>query len=371
VDLGTRNRIGRTTLEVGPLGLGTVPIGGLYEPISDEDAFAVVRRAHELGIRLFDTAPQYGSGLAEKRLGQVLPEFDRSSMVVATKVGRLLRPFTFAGKTRRILIESLKSGDFKRIGGDAVKVTRRLARGKPDLHTPMGAPFDQGEAALEAYFDFSYDGVMRSFEDSLGRLKLDRVDMLYIHDPDHHHDEALQGAFKALDKLRSEKVVQAIGVGMNHTAPLTQFAKEAPFDMFLVAGRYTLLDQEALAELLPVCQERGISVVVGGVYNSGILANPTATATFNYFPAPPELIEKAQRIQAVCARHGVPLMAAAIQYPLRHPVVASVLTGTRSVAEIEQNVAMFEAPIPEAMWAELEAEGLIPAATPALEPALA
>ena len=361
MDLGTRNRIGSTTVEVGPLGLGTVPIGGLYEPVTDDDAFALVRRAHELGIRLFDTAPQYGSGLAEQRLGQVLPEFDRSSMVVATKVGRLVRPVTFAAKTRRVIVESLKSGDVKRIGSDAVKITRRLARGRSGADVQMGYPFDQGQAAMESYYDFSYDGVMRSFDESLARLRLDRIDLLYIHDPDHHHDEALQGAFKALDQLRSDGVVGAIGVGMNQTAMLARFAREAPFDVFLAAGRYTLLDQQALEELLPECERRGISIVVGGVYNSGILANPTPGATFNYTAAPRDVIEKAQRIQAVCTRHGVPLMAAAIQFPLRNPVVAAVLTGVRSVAEIEQNVAMFTTPIPEALWEELRIEGLIPA----------
>lgn len=224
---------------------------------------------------------------------------------------------------------------------------------------------------MESYYDFSYDGVMRSFEESLSRLRLDRVDLLYIHDPDHHHDQALQGAFKALDQLRSHKVVGAIGVGMNQTAMLARFAREAPFDVFLAAGRYTLLDQQALEDLLPECERRGISIVVGGVYNSGILANPTPGATFNYTAAPRELIEKAQRIQAVCTRNGVALMAAAIQFPLRNPVVAAVLTGVRSVAEIEQNVAMFTTPIPEALWAELRSEALIPDETPALSAALA
>ena len=371
MDLATRNRIGSTSVEVGPIGLGTVPIGGLYEPITDEDALALVRRAHELGIRLFDTAPQYGSGLAEIRLGQVLPEFDRSSMVVATKVGRLIRPITFAAKTRRVLVESVKSGDVRRIAGDAMKITRRVARGRSGIDVQMGYPFDQGQAAMESYYDFSYDGVMRSLEESLKRLRLDRVDLLYIHDPDHHHDQALQGAFKALDQLRRDRVVGAIGVGMNQTAMLARFAREAPFDCFLAAGRYTLLDQEALDELIPECEQRGISIVVGGIYNSGILANPTPGATFNYTAAPPELIRKAQRIQAVCGRHGIPLMAAAIQFPLRHPVVASVLTGARSVAEIEQNVEMFTMPIPDALWEELRSESLIPAEAPRLAPAVA
>lgn len=364
VDLSTRNRIGSTALEVSPLGLGTVPIGGLYQPVTDAEADTLIRRSYELGVRFFDTAPEYGSGLAESRLGKVLPELQRDEMVVATKVGRLLRPISFAAKTRRVLAESIRSGDVRRIASDAVRITRRLARGGTATDVQLGAPFDKGQAAMVSYFDFSYDGVMRSVEESLARLRLDRVDMLYIHDPDHHHDEALEGAFKALDRLRGDGTVRAIGVGMNQTEMLVRFAREAAFDCFLVAGRYTLLDQEALAELIPECRQRGISIVVGGVYNSGILANPTAGAKFNYGPAPTPLVEKAQRIQAVCTRHGIPLMAAAIQFPLGNPVVAAVLTGTRSVAEIEQNVAMFQVQIPDAMWQDLRAEGLLPAEAP-------
>ena len=288
MDLATRNRIGSTTVEVGPLGLGTVPIGGLYEPVTDDDAFELVRRAHELGVRLFDTAPQYGSGLAETRLGQVLPEFDRSSMVVATKVGRLLRPITFAAKTRRVLVESLKSGDVKRIGGDAVKITRRLARGRSGVEVQMGYPFDQGQAAMESYYDFSYDGVMRSFEESLKRLRLDRVDLLYIHDPDHHSrpgaPRRVQGARQAAkrqgrrrDRRRHEPDRDA--------GPVRQGGgvRRLPRRRPLHAPR-----PEALEELLPECERRGISVIVGGVYNSGILANPTPGATFNYTTAPRE-----------------------------------------------------------------------------------
>lgn len=371
LDLSSRNRIGSTAVEVSPLGLGTVPLGGLYEPVAEAEALAVVRRAYELGIRHFDTAPQYGNGLAETRLAEVMGDFPRDQIVLATKVGRLLRPFTFAAKTKRVLVESLRSGDVKRIAGDAIKIGRRLVRGR-SADVQLGAPFDRGQEALEHYYDFSYDGVMRSVEESLRRLKVDRVDMLYVHDPDHHHDEAIEGAYKALDKLRSEKSVGAIGVGMNQTQMLVRFAREAPFDCFLAAGRYTLLDQEALAELIPECERRGISLVVGGVYNSGILANPTPGAKFNYQAAPQAVIEKAQRIQAVCAAHGVPLMAAAIQFPLANPVVASVLTGVRSVAEIDQNVAMFQVPIPDAMWRDLRFEGLLPseAPTPLTAPAL-
>lgn len=364
MDLSARNRIGSTTVEVTPLGLGTVPIGGLYQPVPAADAEALIGRSFELGIRLFDTAPQYGSGLAETRLGQVLPTFPRDEIVVATKVGRLLRPVSFAAKTRRVLAESIRSGDVRRIAGDAAKVIRRLAPGGASVHVQLGEPFDRGQSALESHFDFSYDGVMRSVDESLARLRLERVDMLYIHDPDHDHDAALEGAFKALDRLRADGTVRAIGVGMNQTEMLARFAREAPFDCLLAAGRYTLLDQSALDELIPECRQRGISLVVGGIYNSGILADPRPDAMFNYGPAPTPVLEKARKIQSVCARHGVPLMAAAIQFPLGNPVVATVLTGVRSVAEIEQNVAMFQVDIPDEMWQELRSEGLLPAATP-------
>lgn len=361
MDLSTRNRIGSTDVFVSPLGLGTVPIGGLYQAVSDAESDALVRRSYELGIRLFDTAPQYGSGLAETRLGHVLPDLPRGQFVVSTKVGRLVRPITFASKTRRVIVESVRSGDVRRMVGDAVKITRRLARGRSSLDVQLGAPFDHGQAALESYYDFSYDGVMRSVDESLRRLKLDHVEMLYIHDPDQDYEAALTGAFKALDKLRSDGTVGAIGVGMNQTQMLTRFAREAPFDCLLAAGRYTLLDQEALIELIPECERRGISLVVGGVYNSGILADPSPGAMFNYHRAPAALIERAQRMQAVCERHGVPLMAAAIQFPLGHPNVAAVLTGVRSVAEIEQNVAMFQMAIPDDLWQDLRSEGLLPA----------
>jgi D-threo-aldose 1-dehydrogenase len=201
-------------------------------------------------------------------------------------------------------------------------------------------------------------------EESLRRLKLERADILYVHDPDYYHAQALDGAFKALDNLRAEGAVGAIGVGMNSSAPLARFAREAPFDCFLVAGRYTLLDQAALGDLLPECEKRGMSVVIGGVYNSGILADPRPGTHFDYQVAPPGLVARAQKLQAVCERHGVPLMAAAIQFPFGHPSVAAVLTGSRSVAEIEQNAAMLRTPVPDALWDELRAEGLLAGGVP-------
>src|SRR6266849_736958 len=220
--------------ELGRLGLGTGPLGGLYEAVGDDSAHAVVERAWELGIRYFDTAPYYGSGNAERRLGAVLSKRPREDFALSTKVGRLLRP------------------------GES---------GWP------GAP------PLEAYFDFSYDAALRSLEESLERLGLDRVDIALVHDPDDHYDEALAGAYQALARLRDEGVVRAVGVGMNRTELLCRFAREADPDCFLVAGRYTALDRSAAEELLPLCEERGISVIAGGVFNSGVLVGGN---TFDY-----------------------------------------------------------------------------------------
>ena len=302
-------------MQVTRLGLGSAPLGGLFEEVADDEAHRVVETAWQAGIRFFDTAPLYGHGLAEQRLGAVLRTKPRDEFVLATKVGRLLR---------------------------------------------AGAPPEPGQAykgvpAVNPVYDFSYDGVMRSVEESLERLGLDRVDVLHIHDPDDHFDQALTGAYRALDRLRTEGTIKAIGAGMNQAEMLARFAREADFDCFLLAGRYTLLDRAGAKELLPLCAERGISIVAGGVFNSGILANPRPGATFNYEAAPPALVQRVVRMQAICERHGVDLKAAAIQFPLRHPAVASVLTGCRSVGEVEENVHMFQAPIPSALWDELDA----------------
>jgi D-threo-aldose 1-dehydrogenase len=208
---------------------------------------------------------------------------------------------------------------------------------------------------------------MRSLEESLERLNLGRIDVVHIHDPDEHFDEALNGAYPALDRLRRDGAIGAVGAGMNQAEMLAQFARVADFDCFLLAGRYTLLDQVALPELLPLCASKNIAIIAGGVYNSGILAGPGPGATFDYVPAPPELIERALQLEAVCARHDVPLKAAAIQFPLGHPVVASVVIGARSVAELDENVAMFRHAIPDDLWQELKAEGLLPEAAPVPE----
>jgi len=295
------------------LGLGTAPLGGLFEAVTDEEAHRVIEAAWQRGIRYFDTAPLYGFGLSEQRLGAVLQNKPRNEFVLSTKVGRLLRE---------------------------------------------GAPAEPGQAwkgtpPLNPVFDFSYDAVMRSVEESLDRFGMDHVDMLLIHDPDQHHDLALAGAYRALDRLRTEGTVKAVGAGMNQWEMLARFAREADFDCFLLAGRYTLLDRSGAAELLPLCLERGIAVVAGGVFNSGILADPGANATYNYQPAPPELLEEARRIRARCAQHGVDIKAAALQFPLRHPAIASVLTGPRSVEELEDNVRQFQTSIPDELWDEL------------------
>ena len=287
-------------IELGPLGLGTAPLAGLYEPVEHDEAHAVVERAWELGIRYFDTAPYYGSGLAEQRLGAVLSGKPRDEYVVSTKVGRLLDP---------------------------------------------GASGWRG-----AYFDFSYNGAVRSLEESLERLGLDRIDIALLHDPDDHYEEALAGAFRALVRLRDENVVRAIGVGMNQTKMLCRFAREADPDCFLVAGRYTALDRSAAEELLPLCEEKGIAVVAGGVFNSGVLAGGR---TFDYETAPLAVVARVAELRATCARHRVPLAAAAVQFPSRHPAVANVLVGCRTAAEVEEDLRLFELELPDTLWAEL------------------
>jgi D-threo-aldose 1-dehydrogenase len=307
------------TLELGRVGLGTGPIGGLYTPVEDDVAHATIERALERGVRLVDTAPLYGYGLAERRVGAVLAPRPPVDYVVATKVGRLMRP-----------------------------------GGTPD-------PTQTADAALTPVFDYSYDGTLRSLEESLERLGLDRVDIVHIHDPDRHFEAALTGAYRALDRLRRDGTIGAVGAGMNQVEMLARFAREADFDCFLVAGRYTLLDRTALAELLPLCEERGIAVIVGGVLNSGLLAGGT---TFDYGPAPPEWVERARAVERVCERHGVRLTAAALQFPLAHPAVRCILVGARSPAELDEDLDLLAAPIPSDVWAELKAEDLLPEDVP-------
>jgi D-threo-aldose 1-dehydrogenase len=213
-------------------------------------------------------------------------------------------------------------------------------------------------------FDFSYDGVMRSVDESLERLGLDRIDILHIHDPDDHYDEAINSAYRALDRLRTDGVIGAVSAGMNQAEMLTRFAREGNFDCFLLAGRYTLLDQVALKELLPECLERGIAIIAAGVYNSGILADPKPGAHYDYQTAPRELLERAQRIRDVCERHGVPIKAAAVQFPFGHSAVTCVVVGCRSEQQLVESIEMFEVDIPGALWSDLKAERLLPPETP-------
>jgi D-threo-aldose 1-dehydrogenase len=325
VELGSLSSVGHSDLEVGPLGLGTAPLGGWPTVVPEPTVLATVRRALEFGIRFVDTAPLYGHGLSELRLGRALAGVDRDSYVLATKAGRL------------------------------------LCRGAP-LHLACsyeGRSLFAGEHEVNPVFDFSHDGALRSVDESLERLGIDRVDIVHIHDPDDHHDEALAGTYVALDELRSQGVIGAVGAGMNQSEMLARFAREGDFDCFLLAGRYTLLEQGALDELLPLCVDRGISVFAGGVFNSGVIIDPRPGATYNYVPAPPEVIARAQGIGEVCRRHDVPPAAPAIQFPLAHPAVATVLVGARSPAELEEDVRLAQLPIPDDLWAELREEGFI------------
>lgn len=319
-------QIGKTALQVTRMGMGGAALGGLYREVSDAEAAKSVSAALALGINHFDTAPLYGHGLSERRMGEVLRSVPRESFVLSTKVGRVLVP--------------AETGEVESFWFD-----------RP-------APF-------EPVFDFSYDGVMRSFEDSLKRLGLDRVDILYIHDPDDHYDEALLGAYPALARLRSEGVVSAIGAGMNQAEMLARFAREGDFDCFLLAGRYTLIDHSGLADLLPLCEQRKISIIVGGPYNSGILAGGALSGSkFDYKSAPPEVLERVRKIEGIALSHGISLKAAALQFPLAHPAVASVIPGARSAAEVEENFQLMTVAIPGDFWQELRAEGLLPEGAP-------
>jgi D-threo-aldose 1-dehydrogenase len=309
-------------LSLSPLGLGCAQLGNLYHAISDETAMATVRRAWDEGVRYFDTAPHYGLGLSEARLGVALREFPRDEYVLSTKVGRVLEP-------------------------------------NPD---GAGARDDEGFAVPAAYrrrWDFSRDGVLRSLEDSLVRLGLDRVDVVYVHDPDDHFEEAVRGAFPALRELREQGVIGAFGAGMNQAPMLGEFVRRTDLDVVLVAGRYTLLDQPALDELLPLCTERGVTVVAGGVFNGGILATAEPGHVYDYAEAPAGLVERAARIAEVCARHGVELPEAALALPAAHPAVATVVVGAHDPEQVSVNARRARAVVPPQLWAELIDAGLL------------
>ena len=318
-------RIGRTDLFAPRVGLGTAVLGNFQQAISDDDAIAVIEQALADGVRYLDTAPLYGHGLAEQRVGRAIAKTPRENLIVSTKVGRLLRE-------------------------GAPRDESQYADGVPYyLDVPSTGPM----------WDFSYDGIRRSVEESLQRLGLDRVDVLHLHDPDDHLAEAASTGYRALRDLRAEGVVRAIGAGMNNSGPLAELVRECDLDAVLLAGRYTLLDQSAMTDLLPLCEQRGVSVVIGGVLNSGILVDPVPGAHFDYRPADADVLAKASALQAICRRHEVPMAAAALQFPLAHPRVCTVLVGPRTIDELQMDLSLFDVEIPPRLWADLRRDGLL------------
>ena len=326
-------QVGRTELFAPRVGLGTAVLGNFQQAISDADAIAVIDRALASGVRYIDTAPLYGHGLAEQRVGRAIATTPRAELVVSTKVGRLLR------------------------------------EGAPrdDTQYHNGIPFYRDVPAAGPVWDFSYDGIRRSVEESLERTGLDRFDVLLMHDPDNHLAQAGTTAYHALRDLRAEGGVTAIGAGMNRSGPLAELVGTCDLDVVLLAGRYTLLDQSAMADLLPLCESRGVSVVIGGVFNSGILIDPAPGVSFNYVPADDVTLAKARAIREICGKHDVPLAAAAIQFPLAHPRVSTVLVGPRTIGELETDRSLFDVEIPPQLWTDLRHEGLLDADVPTPE----
>jgi D-threo-aldose 1-dehydrogenase len=315
--------IAGTDVRLTELGFGAAVIGNLYRETTDEEADQALTAAWDAGIRYFDTAPHYGLGLSERRLGRGLRGRPRGDFVVSSKVGRLLVPNT------------------ERTGRD------------PDL---FAVPDD-----LRRVRDYSRDGVLRSLEDTLERTGLDRIDVVYVHDANEYWREAAEEAMPALAELRDAGVVGAIGAGMNDPAMLARYLRETPADVVMLAGRYTLLDQSALDDLLPTADSLGKSVVAVGVFNSGLLASarPGPDATYDYQQAPSELVERANRIADVCERHGSTLPAAAVAFPLAHPSVVDVTHGMRTAAEVRRNAALLAEPVPAEVWSDLRTEGLL------------
>jgi D-threo-aldose 1-dehydrogenase len=308
------------------LGLGTAQFGNLYRETTDAEAEGAFEAAWRAGIRYFDTAPHYGLGLSERRLGALLGRRNRDDFVLSTKAGRLLVPNP---------------------GGDR--------------HRDTDGGFDV-PASTRRQWDFSADGIERSIEESLERLGLDRIDIVYLHDPDDHGGPATDEALPALLRLREAGVVTAIGAGMNQSAMPAEFIRRHDIDVVMLAGRYTLLEQGALADLMPLAADRGVGVVIAGVYNSGLLSTdrPPADAKYDYETAPAQLVARAHRIADICERYGVSLPDAAVAFPLRHPATVSVVVGGRTEEQVRGSVERYSKPIPEALWDDLQDQGLIP-----------
>ncbi len=334
----TWDRHGTGGLTFTELGFGTAPLGNLMRAIDDDDAHAILTRAWDAGIRYFDTAPLYGLGLSETRLNRFLRGRPRDAYVLSTKVGRLLRA------------------------------------------VPPGQGDGQGKwidvPSRQEVYDFTYDGVMRSLEASLERLGQDRVDILFAHDLDVRNQgspqaldamltQLMRSGYRALLSLRDQGVISAFGAGVNEWQPCKWMAERGDFDLFLLAGRYTLLEQEALRSLLPMCEERGIGIIIGGPYNSGILATgPVPGAYYDYAPASGDIRARVAAIETICARHGTRLVDAAFHFPLAHPAVLSVIPGGQGLSDMEGNIAAARATIPPALWADLKSNGLVDAAAP-------
>jgi D-threo-aldose 1-dehydrogenase len=336
IDPGERRALGQTAVEVTRLGFGGAPLGNLFRPLEGRQATDTVRRAWAAGVRYFDTAPLYGSGLSERRIGAALHGEPRDAFVVSTKVGRRLVP--------------------------------RSTDAPPSESAYVDIP------PLLPVFDYTAEATRASLAESLERLGLARVDVVLLHDlgavthgadDDARYAQAMNGAYRVLHDLRAEGTIRAIGVGANEWAILERCARDGDFDCFLLAGRYSLLEQTALESFLPMCVRRRIGVIVGGPYNSGVLATGARSgATYNYAPAPPAVLERVRGLERVVAAHGVPLAAAALQFPFHHPAVAAVIPGARSVEEVESGLRLLRHPIPPALWRDLKAEGLVRADAP-------
>ena len=318
-------KIPRIDRYISKLALGTAPLGGLFTAVSDEHGQATILAALDSGINFIDTAPLYGHGNAERMIGSALSKTNKE-YVISTKVGRVLKKFApeeIAGK-----VEGL-------------------------------AAFIGVDPTIFPVFDFSRDGILRSIQESLERLNISSIDIALIHDADDRIDEAIKNSYPILDELRSQGVIKGIGVGMNICSYATKAVKEMDLDVILIAGRYSLLDQSAQEVLFKECLKKQTGIMVGGVYNSGVLANPVPESTYNYLPVTPEILSKVKQIQALLLDFDISLTAAAIQFPLRHPAVTCVLTGSRSVTELNANIKDFDQTIPDAAWKALEDAGLI------------